>query len=301
MTEWWEKAYPGGKMVPVPGFPRSLYPPDAAEHGKRPSVDGPDVVAFKRTVSRAGRWPWSSDFNDSYTDEFAHGRAGGNVPETGVAGVQRQSKIDDTGWIGEKTFNLLRSIKIPEGLPHAGEMAMDAKAQSLLVEAWEMFEGEEPEEPSKTSVRQAAHDLAVDQLGVKESPPNSNNTPYNDWYGMDGPWCAMFVSWCYEHAGPSFSFAKGQSYAYVPYIVSDARAKRNGLSLTSSPVAGDVVCFDWEGDGVHDHTGLFSRWTGGGSFECIEGNTAVDNNSDGGEVMRRSRSQSGVLFVRVAE
>src|SRR5215831_16740554 len=129
-------------MVKVAGFPRPLYPPDAAAHGKTPSVNGPDVEAYKRTVSRAGRWPWQT-FDRAYSNGFAHGTSG-NVGKTGVAGVQRQQDLDDTGWIGEKTFNTLRSIRVPTG-PHAGEMAMDAKAASLIDEAWEMFGGHEPE------------------------------------------------------------------------------------------------------------------------------------------------------------
>jgi hypothetical protein len=147
--EWWERGYLGAEMVPVKGFPRPLYPPDAAAHGKKHSVDGPDVEAYKITVSRAGRWPWQP-FDRDYSDPFAHGRSG-NVPETGVAGVQRQLGIDDTGWIGEATFNGLRSIVIPEGLPHTGEMAMNAYAVELVNEAWDFFGGHEPEPPAPSS------------------------------------------------------------------------------------------------------------------------------------------------------
>jgi hypothetical protein len=143
MTEWYKQAYPGGKMVSVPGFPRPVYPPDAAAQGKTPSSPGPDIEAYKRTVSRAGRWPWQS-FDQSFSNGFAHG-TGGNVGESGLAGVQRQQKIEpDTGWIGEQTFNTLRSIKIPEGLPHAGEMAMDATAQNLIEQAWTLYGGKPP-------------------------------------------------------------------------------------------------------------------------------------------------------------
>ena len=295
---WWEQPYKGGPLVPLPGFPRPLYPPDSGKD----SVDGPDVMAYKRTISRAGRWPWDPpSWDDSFSNSFAHGKKGGNVSDSGVAGVQRQGKIDDSGWIGEKTFNLLRSIRVPAGLPHEGEMAMDAKAQSLLVEAWEEFHGKEPEPPTQQSLRFLALQKAVSQLGVKESPPNSNEVKYCDWYGMLGPWCAMFCSWCYEMAGGSPSFLAGDAYAYVPYIVNDARAKRNGLSVTSSPQPGDLVCFDWEGDGCHDHVGLFEGWDGDGSFSAIEGNTSLSNDSNGGEVMRRSRSTGGTVFVRVAE
>ena len=44
--------------------------------------------------------------------------------------------------------------------------------------------------------------IAARQIGVKESPANSNNVKYNTWYygqavsGAAYPWCAAFVSWC---------------------------------------------------------------------------------------------------------
>jgi hypothetical protein len=292
-------------MIALPGFPRPLYPPDAAEKGKTPSVKGLDVQAYKRVVWRLGRWAGpASGFDNAFSNGFSHGK-GGNVIDTGVAGMQRQAKIDDTGWIGKETFNFMRSVKIPEGAPngHGGEYAMDAYAQSLLVQAWEEFGGKEPPPPPTSSLREQALAKAITQLGVKESPPDSNVTPYTQWYGMAGPWCAMFVTWSYEQAGDSPSFKKGVSYAYVPYIVSDARAKRNGLSVTSNPIPGDLACFDWEYEGTFDHVGLFEKWKSGTSFLAIEGNTAQGNNSDGGEVMRRDRSLSGasVVFVRVAE
>jgi len=119
----------------------------------------------------------------------------------------------------------------------------------------------------------------------------------------------MFVTWAYETTGDSPSFVKGKSYSYVPYIVNDARAGRNGLSVTSSPNAGDLVCYDWGNgsgyaDGVYDHVGFFEAWVGSRTFNAIEGNTAVGNDSDGGEVMRRQRDAGtipGLVFVRVKE
>jgi hypothetical protein len=263
--DWWQHGYPGGTMVPVAGFPRPLYPLDAARYGKRPSSDGPDVVAYKRTVSRAGRWPWQP-FDDTYSNAFAHGKPPGNVADSGVAGVQRQGDLDDTGWVGQPTFNLLRSIRIPAGLPHAGEPAMDAHAAELVDYAYAMFGGHEPDPPAGT-VRQAALERAVTQLGVTEAPPDSNHVKYTDWYGMAGPWCAMFATWCYELAAAdqgrdSPAFARGSRYAYVPYIVGDARALRYGLETVGEPIAGDLVCYDWSGDTVHDHVGIFEKWTG---------------------------------------
>lgn len=303
MPAWWEQPYPGQPMVVLPGFPRPVYPPDAAEYGKQPSVDGPDVEAYKRTASRAGRWPWQP-FDEQYSNGFAHGKAGGNVGDSGIAGIQRQQHLDATGWIGEKTFNTLRSIVIPAGLPHAGEPAMDATAADLLEEAWEIFEGAEPP-PADDTHRQRALDKAHTQLGYTESPAGSNLNKYGSWYGQDGqPWCAMFVTWCYEQVGDSPSFVRGSRYAYCPYVVADARAGRYGLRTTDDPIPGDLVVYDWGGDTIYDHIGIFDQWTAGTSqFYAIEGNTSVDNNSNGGEVMRRNRSRSGqgTVFVRVAE
>src|SRR5215510_1157005 len=105
MTDWWEKPYQTGPKVAVKGFPRPLYPPDA-EPGHNASVNGSDVEGIKRTVSRAGRWVWQT-FDQAYSNGFSHGK-GPNVTDTGVAGVQRQMGIQDTGHIGKTTFDMLR-------------------------------------------------------------------------------------------------------------------------------------------------------------------------------------------------
>ena len=143
MADWWEAPYRTGKKVAVPGFPRPMYPPDAANHDKTPSVNGPDVEAYKRTVWRAGRWQGpASKFDRSYSNAFSHGKSS-NVGETGMAGVQRQMGIEPTGWVGKATFEMLRSIKVPEG-PHKGEPCMDTNAQNLIAQAFALYQGAEP-------------------------------------------------------------------------------------------------------------------------------------------------------------
>jgi hypothetical protein len=301
--EWWTHAYPGGKLVAVNGFPRPVYPPDVTP-GRVPSIDGSDIEAYKRTVSRAGRWEWQA-FDQQFSNAFSHGKAGGNVGESGIAGIQRQQNLDPSGWIGQQTFNTLRSIRIPEGLPHAGEMAMDARSVELINAAWKRFKGSAQPESSSGTAAQARLAQAQSQIGVKESPPNSNQCRFTDWYGMVGPWCAMFTSWA-DQTGirPTHSFVRGTLYAYVPYIVSDARLGLNGLAITSDPQPGDLVCYDWAWDGEFDHIGIFENWTVGKSeFTAIEGNTSVDNNSNGGAVMRRTRNrdEQATVFIKVRE
>ena len=143
---WWEHAYPGGPMV-GPALPRNLYPPDAA--GYEPSPDGPDALAWKRSLARGGRWAWTPDaWDDTYSNVFAHGKVSGNVGESGVAGFQRQMRIDPAyGWVGTKTYNALRSALIPEPLPHAGEPLIDSVAIDLFEQAWDQFH--EPSDQDK--------------------------------------------------------------------------------------------------------------------------------------------------------
>jgi hypothetical protein len=153
MTAWYEHAYAGapppGGLIPLA---RPLYPPDAAEQGKKPSVDGPDCEAIKRGIARGGRWQWTQ-FDQAYSNGFAHGKSGGMVGESGVAGFQRQQGIDDTGWYGEKTHNALQYALIPDELPHGGEHLLDDRARELLKQAWKKFGGKEPSDETADDVR----------------------------------------------------------------------------------------------------------------------------------------------------
>mgnify|MGYP003473234462 FL=1 len=143
-------------------------------------------------------------------------------------------------------------------------------------------------------------EVATKEIGTKESPKNSNKTKYGKWFGYDGvPWCAMFVSWCYAMAGeplPAIGFKKGFAGCQTGY----AFFKKNKW-ITTNPKSGDIVLFDWNGDGRYDHTGIFVKWIDKIHFETIEGNTSLTNQSNGGEVMRRVRANKNVLFARVVK
>ena len=56
--------------------------------------------------------------------------------------------------------------------------------------------------------------------------------------------------------------------------------------------------FDWNEDGRFDHTGIFVKKIDENTFETIEGNTSLKNQSNGGNVMKRVRNfNKGVVFV----
>lgn len=305
VTEWYQQGYPGapppGGLIPLA---RPLYPPDATAYGKKPSTDGPDCEAIRRGISRGGRapWEWATGQNKrKWSNTFAHGSPGWPVGETGAAGFQRQQGIDDTGWWGTASHNALQYALVPTGvgLPHAGEHLLDDVARDLLREAVTMFKGD------TSTVRKAALAEAKTWIGYTESPPGTNNSSFGIWYGLPyQPWCAMAVSYWFElgNTAGSPSFQQGERYHYCPTIVDDARAGRHGLTVTSSPVAGDLCVYDWDGGGF-DHVGLYEQGTSF-SWSAIEGNTSVGNDSNGGAVMRRERAFNEafeVVFVRVAE
>ena len=64
--------------------------------------------------------------------------------------------------------------------------------------------------------------------------------------------------------------------------------------VTGGYQPGDIVIYDWGRDGVPDHCGIIET-VGGSSVVAIEGNTAVGNDSNGGEVMRRTRTLSQII------
>lgn len=158
---------------------------------------------------------------------------------------------------------------------------------------------------SRQPMRQRALSEGLKWLGTKESPPHSNKVMFSDWYGLRGPWCAMFVSWCYVKAGSKAFDPKKSRWAYCPFMVSDARAQRNGLVVVPRDKVepGDIAMFDWTGDGTSDHVGIVeTKPNKQGTFMCVEGNTSMTNQSDGGEVMQRIRNIDRVqVFIRVVE
>lgn len=241
-------------------------------------TEGPHVLAAQRILNG----------NNVYGKDFLQGAVDSQFgEETGRACIRGKY------WLGYAGKDLL---------PTYGEK-LNGYLEGREQPSVEMVKRQELREKRHTTeapLRAKALEQARTQLGVKENPPESNKVLYSDWYGATGPWCAMFVTWCYVRAG-STGFSRGHRYAYVPYIVQDARAGRNGLSVTATPQPGDVACYDWDG-GAADHTGLFEKWASGthDAFSAIEGNTAVGNDSNGGEVMRRNRIVRQVeCFVRV--
>lgn len=140
--------------------------------------------------------------------------------------------------------------------------------------------------------------LAKGQLGTKESPAGSNNVVYNtEYYGKpvsgNYPWCCVFIWWLFKKLNASNLFCGGAKIASCTAVM--RYAKNHGLWVTSGYKPGDLILYNWNGkkDECH-HIGILEG-TGKGTVICIEGNTSMTNQDNGGNVMRRTRNLSVVV------
>lgn len=120
----------------------------------------------------------------------------------------------------------------------------------------------------------------------------------DSYFGESGiPYCAMFVSYCLNWAGFE---AAGLPGAYVPWILS-ANSDAGRLVANEDAQPGDLVMFDWQGDGVADHIGIVEEnHPDEGWMQTIEGNTSPGSGgsqSNGGGVYRRARNYSSIIGV----
>lgn len=148
---------------------------------------------------------------------------------------------------------------------------------------------------------------AIREVGVKEEGGNNRGRrvqqyqQVTDLGGTGWPWCAAFVCWCYRMATWPESFAGWGEAAVVEWVRS-ARNRQHGLRVTDNPGAGDLACFDFQGDGIHDHIGIV-RWKAGPIVRTIEGNTSGDDagsQDDGGGVYKKLRlHRSSNVYIKV--
>lgn len=109
--------------------------------------------------------------------------------------------------------------------------------------------------------------VALSQVG------NVGGQPYWSWYGFNSrvEWCACWVSWCANECGyidsgviPKFAGCVNGSQWFKD------RGQWQDGSFT--PEAGQIIFFDWEGDGETDHVGIVER-VENGTVYTVEGNS----------------------------
>jgi hypothetical protein len=134
---------------------------------------------------------------------------------------------------------------------------------------------------------------AAGEVGVREAPPGSNNSPRIAEYRSatagapgPGPWCAYFVSWVARQSGVPVG-PNGGGFGSVDALYSWAQQSGKALPPGAQPQPGDLIVWN-------EHIGLVESVDPNGTVHTIEGNS-----SD--QVSRRTHAPGSALgYVRLA-
>jgi hypothetical protein len=148
---------------------------------------------------------------------------------------------------------------------------------------------------------EAAVSWARDRVGVSENPAGSNKGPRITQWEVDSgypwvagaregvPWCQCFANAAAVEGGasqirsgytPDFLNGRFRAQGYKPISLDDAEP-------------GDFVYFKFPGVSgtICDHVGVLVSKTAA-TVTCVEGNTSLSSQNNGGAVMLRTRSRS---------
>ena len=144
--------------------------------------------------------------------------------------------------------------------------------------------------------------LCEADVGYKEG--TNNDTKFGVWYGLNHqPWCAMSASNKYYAAGMINAVApknKPKGFAscaeWLKYLTNNHQLVPVGQAR-----AGDIIFYDWQGDGIADHVGTCKgNNTTLKYLNVYEGNTSsgsVGSQSNGDGYYLRKRSYATIMAV----
>lgn len=132
----------------------------------------------------------------------------------------------------------------------------------------------------------------------------NNDSIFGKWYGLNyNPWCAMFVSYCFNMAGAGelIAVSTKKGFASCTQAVAGFR-KRKQLVAVKDARPGDIVFFNFDGNPDPDHVGIvISNDLQSKVLNTIEGNTinpsGVGSQVNGDGVYYKSRPYRLVVAV----
>ena len=126
-----------------------------------------------------------------------------------------------------------------------------------------------------SSAGQAIVNLVSQEVGVKEQPPGSNDSPRIAQFRQAtagsgvGPWCAYFTSWAAREAGVPLG-DNGQGFGRVDDVYAWAQKAGKAVPNTGAdvkPQPGDLIVWD-------EHIGVVESVGTDGTINTIEGNSS---------------------------
>ncbi len=141
---------------------------------------------------------------------------------------------------------------------------------------------------TQNEIREKIVSVASDEIGYTGT---SSYSKYGDWYGYQGGWCTTFVLWCFNEAGNDLHVdlygsivpSGGNCNSMISWFTDKGRyySSQSGYA----PKSGDLVFFDWSGNGSSQHVGIVD-YVSGSTVYTIEGNCS-------GKVKAREYTKSG--------
>ena len=170
---------------------------------------------------------------------------------------------------------------------HTTECSADPTADVETAQEWEQtfaevrLTGEWPVDVIAIAKTQLGYSESAKNYVVGEDGTGRGYTRYGDWFGCPyGDWCAMFASFCIHYADVEGMPLDMSCPSWIEELraLNLYRPARSGDPQQQYiPVAGDLVFYDWEQDGISDHVGLVVQVTPAteeeaAKFITLEGN-----------------------------
>ena len=152
------------------------------------------------------------------------------------------------------------------------------------------------EEYTPEEIRACVKELFDSQVGVREE--GSNRGAYVELYlesvGLEAglPYCAAFVSWCYQNAGVQAPIS-----GWVPSFSRKAnRIYQRGRFQKKTPQTADVFLIWYPSLNRPAHIGFIDQWDSSWII-TVEGNTNDNGSREGDGVYRKRRLKKQIWVV----
>lgn len=155
------------------------------------------------------------------------------------------------------------------------------------------------------TIAAVALQIAIEQLGQRETPGKNNSGPMVDKYlksvGLNPgyAWCQAFVFWCYEQAAKKLGVPN--PVVKTAGVLACWNQTMGGFKLNRTACIGnpDIIKpgyqFIMDFGGGKGHTGIVES-VDGFILNTIEGNSNNDGSREGVEVVRHQRNLKGALM-----